>query len=195
MTSGKELKIVDSLRQLATPISDLKLDPANVRTHDRRNVEAISASLQRFGQQKPVVVDKDGVVIAGNGTVLAARQLGWTHLAVSRSDLRGAERTAFAIADNRTAELAAWDQEALAQQLRALQEDDSVDHLAAGFSDKEIDALVAEVDKLADEAGAEAQREIPECFQLVVECRNEEHQRELYERLTGEGLKCRLLML
>src|SRR5690554_4033428 len=89
-----------------SPIGDLTADPANVRKHSTRNLEAIKASLKRFGQQKPIVVDGNGVVIAGNGTLEAARSLGWTHIEIVRTELTGSEAVAFAIADNRTAELA-----------------------------------------------------------------------------------------
>jgi hypothetical protein len=54
-------------------VSTLLNDPANVRKHNERNLESIKASLARFGQQKPIVVGRDGVVIAGNGTLAAAR--------------------------------------------------------------------------------------------------------------------------
>lgn len=54
-------------------IDTLSADPANVRLHDERSIRAIKASLQRFGQQKPVVIDEAGVVIAGNGMLEAAR--------------------------------------------------------------------------------------------------------------------------
>ena len=50
-------------------IADLSADPANARKHSERNIESIMASLRRFGQQKPIVVDKSGVVRAGNGTL------------------------------------------------------------------------------------------------------------------------------
>lgn len=125
-------------------IADLTCDPANVRRHGERNLEAIKASLVRFGQQKPIVVDKDGVVIAGNGTVQAARILGWDTVDVVRSNLIGAERTAYAIADNRSAELAEWDSEALAETLAALQNDESIDELVAGFDANEIQRLIDE---------------------------------------------------
>ena len=126
-------------------ISDLACDPANVRAHDGKNLDAIKASLQRFGQQKPIVVDEKGIVIAGNGTLTAARALGWDAINVVRTELAGAEATAYAIADNRTAELAEWDDEALAKQLSALQIEDEALVEAAGFSDAELTALVDEV--------------------------------------------------
>lgn len=103
------------------PVVDLALDPANVRKHGPRNLDAIKASLLRFGQQKPIVVDGDGVVVAGNGTLAAARDMGWRDIYVVRTDLVGADAVAFAIADNRTAELAEWDEEALARQMAEVQ--------------------------------------------------------------------------
>jgi DNA modification methylase len=138
-------------------ISSLSLDPSNVRGHGERNVDAIKASLQKFGQQKPIVVDTKGVVVAGNGTVVAAQQLGWTQLNVVRSELKGAEAVAYSIADNRTAELAEWKAE-LAESLAGLQKDESIDHLVTGFTDEEIDELVVG----ATEPGAVVEDEVPE---------------------------------
>jgi ParB-like chromosome segregation protein Spo0J len=91
-------------------ITELSLDPSNVRKHGRKNLDAIKASLRKFGQQKPIVVDSKGIVLAGNGTLAAAQELGWTEIDIVRTQLEGVEATAFAIADNRTAELAEWDQ-------------------------------------------------------------------------------------
>lgn len=105
-------------------IATLTADPANARRHDTRNLEAIKGSLRRFGQQKPIVVDGKGVVVAGNGTLEAARALGWEKIDVVRTELNGVEVAAYAIADNRSAELGAWDFEALAPQLQALKDDD-----------------------------------------------------------------------
>src|SRR5271168_918100 len=91
------------------PITSLSPDPANARRHPERNLDQIKASLRRFGQQKPIVVDAANVVRAGNGTLAAAIALGWTTIAAVRSDLGKTELTAYAITDNRSAELAAWD--------------------------------------------------------------------------------------
>ena len=119
----------------------LTCDPANVRKHDQRNLDAIKGSLQRFGQQHPIIVDGDGIIRAGNGRYMAMRALGWTECDIVRTALKGAEATAFAIADNRTAELASWDDESLAQQLAALQIEDEELALATGYDEKEIAAL------------------------------------------------------
>ena len=123
------------------PIDSVTFDPANVRKHGERNLATIKASLNRFGQQKPIVVDAAGVVRAGNGTLAAAKALGWKEIAIVRSTLSGADATAYAIADNRTAELAEWDDDALAQTLAALQIEDEELAKVTGFDDAEIAAL------------------------------------------------------
>lgn len=134
--------IAPALQAFSVPLSSLNLDPANVRRHPEKNLSRIKASLVAFGQQKPVVIDSRGIVLCGNGTIEAAKALGWTHVAVIKSNLAGAERVAYSIADNRTSELAEWDEEALGQVLQALRDDESVDHAATGFDDSEIDALI-----------------------------------------------------
>lgn len=105
-------------------IEDLTPDPANARRHSERNLQTIASSLREFGQRRPVVVTAGNVVLAGNGTVEAAKRLGWTRIAVvtvpmswSHDDAR-----AYALADNRTAELATWDAPVLAAQLESLGE-------------------------------------------------------------------------
>jgi hypothetical protein len=122
-------------------ISSISQDPANLRKHGERNIDAIVASLRKFGQQHPIVIDSKGIILSGNGRYMAAVKLGWTDIKVVESSLTGSAATAYAIADNRTAELAEWDTTALAETLRALQSEE-FDTTAAGYSDVEIDALV-----------------------------------------------------
>lgn len=104
-------------------IAALTPDPQNVRTHDAKNLQAIADSLKAFGQRKPIVTAKsnDGslVVIAGNGTLEAAKALGWTHITIAEvpEDWDADKARAYAIADNRSAELADWDQTALTSAL------------------------------------------------------------------------------
>lgn len=104
-------------------IKDLNLDPDNVRKHSYKNLEAIKNSLRQFGQVKPIVIHKD-IVVAGNGTLMAAKDLGWKQIDVVTlpDDWTPEKIKAFAIADNRTAELANWDTELLNLQLEELQE-------------------------------------------------------------------------
>jgi len=115
--------IAEELRPLAVPIGDVKADPENARGHSEENIVAIMASLKEFGQRQPVVVNKStGVIAAGNGRHAAARRLGWTHIAALYVDESLARHRHFAIADNRTAELATWQQDQLAAQLLEMQD-------------------------------------------------------------------------
>jgi hypothetical protein len=134
-------------------VADLHIDPANVRRHPERNMAAIKASLARFNQVKPIVIDANNVVRAGNGTLEAARELGWATIKCVRSDLCGADMVAYSVADNRSAELAEWNEDALGATLRALQDED-FDLNAVGFTDAEVDALFgASGDASAEEDG------------------------------------------
>jgi DNA modification methylase len=104
-------------------IAELTPDPNNARQHDDKNLKAIMGSLKEFGQRKPIVITEAGTIVAGNGTVEAAKRLGWLDIEVVRvpSDWSDAQVKAFAIADNRTAELANWNQEVLTSQLLELE--------------------------------------------------------------------------
>ena len=172
-------------------VEDLIHDPANVRKHDDRNIEAIKSSLARFGQQKPIVVNEENIVLAGNGTLAACRALGWDEMWVEITPLKGVEATAYSIADNRTAELAEWDADELAQMLSSLQNDDDIDHLVTGYTDEEIGKLVDKAMGKEHEGGLEIER----ILQVAVDCENEEQQREVYDMLMEGGYKCRVLTL
>jgi hypothetical protein len=137
--------IADPLRSLAVAVADLNPDPANARLHPDRNLGAIEASLRVYGQRKPLVVRREGMVVeAGNGTLEAAKRLGWTHVAAVLVDDDPITATGFAIADNRTAELAAWDEAALGKLLAELQAED-VDLEALGWTDRELEQLLGAV--------------------------------------------------
>ena len=131
-------------------VSELAHDPNNARTHDLKNIEAIKGSLAKFGQQKPIVIDASNVVIAGNGTLEAARALGWETIDVVVTTLDSFEKTAFALADNQTATLADWDQDVLDSQLKALTEMD-FDISDIGFDPIELDKELAEPSEKDDE--------------------------------------------
>jgi len=116
------------------PIGQLHSDPNNARKHDPKNIQAIKGSLAKFKQQKPIVITKDNIVLAGNGTLQAARELEWQHIDCVVTDLESYNATAFALADNRTAELAEWDEGVLAETLKSL-DDFDFDIGDIGFDD------------------------------------------------------------
>lgn len=128
------------------PVSSLKTDPNNARKHSQRNIDAIAGSLSRFGQRRPLVVWGD-IIIAGNGTLEAAKGLGWGEVDITRvpDGWSRDEAQAYALADNRTAELAEWDAEILANQLIEL------DAVGYEISDWGFDPISMEDDGLSIE--------------------------------------------
>lgn len=132
--------IAADLHALQVPIDSLHQLPGNPR---RGDVDAVAASLQRFGQRKPIVAKTDGTITAGNHTWQAAKQLGWDSIAVVRVDDDDATASAFALADNRTAELGSYDDELL---LDLIQSIDDKDLLAdTGWSDDAVADLLAQI--------------------------------------------------
>lgn len=162
--------IAEPLRSLVVPINTLNLDPANARLHPERNLDAIKGSLSRFGQRKPIIVRANGrIVMAGNGLLTAAKALGWTEIAAVILDDDAITATAYAIADNRTAELANWDAEVLIQTMEALSSE--IPSIDLGFLESELDAIKATIGEGFSPVPAEEQSELdakdpircPEC--------------------------------
>ena len=130
MADGKKVHgISNDLVGLATPIGGLVLLPGNPR---RGNIPAVIASLEKFGQRKPITATADGTVTAGNHTLQAAQVLGWTHIAVVVEDDDPKTAKAWALADNRTSDLGSYDDDLLAALLADVAGDDAL-LLAAGY--------------------------------------------------------------
>jgi hypothetical protein len=147
------------LKPLLRPLADLHNDPENARAHEQRDIDAIAASYAMHGQQKPIVALDDGTVIAGNGQLLAARKLGWTHIAAVLFRDRAAAR-AYALADNRTAELSRWDDPVLTKQLEELAAEGRLE--GTGFSLDEMMKLGANAAQEVAAAGAETRLPAPQ---------------------------------
>jgi ParB-like chromosome segregation protein Spo0J len=143
----------NELGELLVDINSVNLDERNARGHKDLDINAVAQSLKQFGQIKPIV-SYNGVIIAGNGTLQAARRIGWTQIAVVKADyLTETEARAYALADNRTAELSFWDKNILPyelEQLKAL--DFEINSL--GWSDKDLekilDATIEETDNVSE---------------------------------------------
>ncbi len=147
--------IAEGLRPLAVPIDSLHEDPANARVgHD---VARIAASLQTYGQRKPIVSNRlqEGKIEAGNGTFRAAKQLGWSHVAVVFVDDDPSTAAAFGIADNRVGEFSRWDEDVL-REITGTTGD-----LFTGFEPAELEELVgvsAETVPTVQDPGADPDR-------------------------------------
>ena len=129
--------MTDDLQVEYVSIDALTLDPRNARKHNDRNIQSIATSLKEFGQRRPLIVTSDNVVVAGNGTLQAAKTLGWTQVAVTRFPSDDPVKVrAYAIADNRTAELAEWDEAVLLETLSDLDVAGMLEY--TGFTEADI---------------------------------------------------------
>lgn len=140
--------IAPDLWTLVVPLSAVKLDPKNARKHGQRNLDTIRDSLREHGQQKPIVVNQDGLCIAGNGTLLAANGLGWKSIARVRFHVQAGQKArplerAYALRDNRSAELAEWDLDVLTDELTELL-DAGIDLADVGWDAEEVEALFSD---------------------------------------------------
>ena len=167
--------IAEQLRPLAVPIDSVNPDAANARKHGEKNMAAIVASLSRFGQRAPIVVQRKGMVVrAGNGRLAAAKSLGWSHIAAVVVDDESVEAVAFAIADNRTAELAEWDKETLASLLDTLPPNLMG---SVGFTGDDLAALMSELTPEFSPVGVEEQGRLDQKAPKVCpQCGHEWHE-------------------
>lgn len=181
-------RIHESLQSLAVSIADLQPDPANARKHGDLNLAAIRGSLAQFGQRRPVVVQRQGMIVrAGNGLLAAARQLGWTHVAALVVDEDDVSAVSFGIADNRTAELAEWDRTTLEKLLHTVEVGDP--DLQQMFAD-----LAADTGIIDPEAATPAASSGADSYQVLVTCSDERAQSELLAELDERGFTCRALI-
>ena len=133
----------------------------NSRTHSDEQVQQIMGSIKEFGFTNPILVDADGLIIAGHGRTMAAQRMGIKEVPCLRlGHLTDAQKKAYVIADNKLALNAGWDDEMLRLELADLQEAD-FDLSLTGFDDDELNALLAKAveEGLTDE---DAVPEVPE---------------------------------
>jgi DNA modification methylase len=141
-------------------ITSLRPYARNARTHSKKQVRQIAASIERFGFTNPVLISDEGEIIAGHGRVEAAKLLGWKAVpTIALSHLSETERRAYVLADNKLALNAGWDKDILAIELQALV-DFAFDVELTGFS-------LAEIDFALDEAG-EADPDAPDAAEDAV---------------------------
>lgn len=140
------------------PIEKLRPYARNARTHSEEQIAQIAASIAEFGFNAPILVDSDAGIVAGHGRLLAARKLGLSEVPVVVLDhLSETQRRAYIIADNKLALNAGWDEKLLAQELRDL-EKEGLDLALVGFSDDELEELLAEDEP---EQSEEIEEEVP----------------------------------
>ena len=133
---------------LLRPVAELRTHAGNARVHGAAQIEQIKASMLAFGFTNPLLVDEDGVLIAGHGRLEAAVALGIEKVpTIVLRHLSAAQKEALRLADNRIAENATWDQALLRDALAAVQAAPDIDLGALGFSADELAAILAAADE------------------------------------------------
>lgn len=136
--------LIRSLKVELRPLAAIRPAKRNARTHSERQIEQIASSIRQFGFTNPIIINDEGMIVAGHGRHAAAKLLGMTDVPVIPIyDLDPAELRTYALADNRIAQNAGWDAEVLRiefEELNALEL--SFDLEITGFSTTEMDQFL-----------------------------------------------------
>ncbi|MFQ5512005.1 MAG: ParB N-terminal domain-containing protein, partial [Candidatus Krumholzibacteriia bacterium] len=124
------------------PTDQLRPNEQNPR-HNNEAVDAVARSIQAYGFNNPIITDGDLRIAAGHTRMKAAHKLGLKRVPVIRvPGLVGSKFTGFAIADNKTAEIAEWDPELLNKLISELNLDIDFDLSSLGFDDMELTKIL-----------------------------------------------------
>ena len=141
------------------PVAELRAHPGNARVHSATQIEQIKASMLAFGFTNPLLVDEQGVLIAGHGRLEAALALGIARVPVIvLKHLSAAQKEALRLADNRIAENATWDQALLRDALASVQAAE-IDAAALGFSADELSTILAAADAAVSDSDGPAEEQ------------------------------------
>jgi len=128
MNESSSIAVPSRLAVTYRAVGDLIPDPRNARTHPKRQIDQIKASIDAFGFTNPILADPDGHIIAGHGRLQAARAMGFAEVpTITLSGLSDTQKRALRIADNKIALNAGWDLEILQLEPRVVCWDRSVD--------------------------------------------------------------------
>lgn len=162
----------NNLKVTFASTTELIIDPQNTREHSSRNIDAIKRSIQQFGIRKPIVAKEDTkIVYAGNATLIAAQQLEIEKIPVAWIPMNVSETVckAYAIADNKIAELANWNTKWLDIVISEIQDID-IDIKNLGFNEIELELLLKPIEFSDDKAmGKEYDENIANEMEMI-EC-------------------------
>ena len=185
-----KVKNLPTVKQL--PTASLVPYPDNPRVIGDAAVEGVKASIQQFGWQQPLVVDRNKVVVIGHARLLAAKELGLkTVPCVVADQLSDEQIRALRLIDNKTNELATWDTDLLAKELDALG-DFEVDMEVFGFTGETPDSPGDGPDgdpPIDPGSGFKYQSQ----YGVIVMVADEEEQERVYNELHAQGYNCKVV--
>jgi DNA modification methylase len=148
VTSNSAVQLGQAPRLERRPIDEVKPHPHHSRKPNRQQRRKLEASLRKFGENAPIMVDRQGFILAGHARFEALKALGRTHVWVLVLDhLNEAQARGYMLADNKIAELADWDQRKLASEISGLIEiAEEFEIEDTGFDTGEIDLILQGLD-------------------------------------------------
>ena len=162
-------------------MEDIRPYPNNPRKNDGA-VDAVAESIRQCGYVAPIIVDEDGVILAGHTRYKALQKLGYeTADVLIKSGMTEEQKKKYRLLDNKTAELASWDFDLLETEL---------DGLDFGDFDFELGAE-------PDEGEPKEREDVPfrETISVVIKCQTDEEAEEIFMRLSEEGYDCHISTL
>ena len=164
--------------------------------HNEAAVDKVAASIKEFGFKVPIIMDQNNVIVAGHTRLKAARKLGLEKVpCIIADDLSPEQIKAFRLADNKVSEFATWDEEKLHTELMDLKVID-FDIESFGFDIKEINEPEENIESDFDEdeeINTESNFNYKEQYGVIVMCKNESEQEEVYNTLIELGYECKVV--
>ena len=166
-------------------LEDIRPYEKNPRKNDGA-VEYVANSIKEFGFKVPIVIDENGVIVAGHTRYKASQKLGLDVVpCVVADDLTEKQIQAFRLADNKVSEQARWDNELLGEELADLADTFQMQDFGFDFGANVVPT--EEREDLSDK--------VDETYEVIVECNGEIEQQEAFEKLQEMGYVCRVLTL
>ena len=176
------------------PVAELRRYDRNPRKHTDEEIDLVAASIKRYGWTVPVLIDENATLIAGHCRLAAAEKLGLESVPVMVAEgWSDEEKRAYCVLDNQLTIKGEWDGDLLRGELGELQ-GVGFDLSTLGFSDKELDELLGgateePVDGIEDAPASKYEEQ----YGVIVICKDELEQTEVYDRLTADGLNCKVV--
>lgn len=172
-------------------LSEIKPYERNPRRNDEA-VKYLLESIKQFGFKQPIVVDRDGVIVAGHTRFKAAKQLGMTEVpCVVADDLTPEQIKAFRLADNKVGEIATWDFELLGLELDDLAElEIDMDDFGfyTDFDEDQFDDLFQ--NKPQEENKEKPKEQAAPEWKVIIHAENEDEAKEIKNQLSEIGYEC-----
>lgn len=162
-------------------LKDIHPYERNPRKNDNA-VDAVAESIKQCGYIAPIIVDENGVILAGHTRYKALKTLGRTEAeVVVKTGLTEDQKRKYRLLDNKASELAEWDLDLLAEELKGLD-----------FGALELDWGL---DTEESESKERQEASFHETISVVIDCQTDEEAEEIFSRLNEEGYHCRISTL